>query len=120
MDALEKLERQGQDENAIMRQLTEKSTRDSSSMRILTIITMIYLPCTIVSVGRVPFGTAELEHRAVVRFCYGPPLEHAMPGLTVARTFIPHSLLTRKTYPLVVHNSNTPRMPISSRLSPFP
>lgn len=32
-----------------MRLLTEKSSRDSSSMRILTIITMIYLPCTIVS-----------------------------------------------------------------------
>lgn len=47
--ALHKLERQGQDENIIMRQLAEKSSRDSSSMRILTIITMIYLPCTIVS-----------------------------------------------------------------------
>ncbi|OAL48748.1 hypothetical protein IQ07DRAFT_85531 [Pyrenochaeta sp. DS3sAY3a] len=47
--ALHKLERQGQDENLIMRQLAEKSSRDSSSMRILTIITMIYLPCTIVS-----------------------------------------------------------------------
>jgi hypothetical protein len=43
------LERQGQDENLIMRQLAEKSSHDSSSMRILTIITMIYLPCTIVS-----------------------------------------------------------------------
>ncbi|CAO2658701.1 Nn.00g064240.m01.CDS01 [Neocucurbitaria sp. VM-36] len=47
--ALHKLERQGQDENVIMRQLAEKSSHDSSSMRILTIITMIYLPCTIVS-----------------------------------------------------------------------
>ena len=32
-----------------MRQLTEKSSRNASSMRILTIITMVYLPCTIVS-----------------------------------------------------------------------
>ncbi|KAJ8110297.1 hypothetical protein OPT61_g6826 [Boeremia exigua] len=47
--ALQSLERQGQQENKSMRQLTEKSSRDSSSMRILTIITMIYLPCTIVS-----------------------------------------------------------------------
>ncbi|KAF1940154.1 hypothetical protein EJ02DRAFT_406954 [Clathrospora elynae] len=47
--ALHKLERQGQDENVMMRQLAEKSSHDSSSMRILTIITMIYLPCTIVS-----------------------------------------------------------------------
>ncbi|KAH7359966.1 hypothetical protein BKA66DRAFT_573713 [Pyrenochaeta sp. MPI-SDFR-AT-0127] len=47
--ALHKLERQGQDDNIIMRQLAEKSSHDSSSVRILTIITMIYLPCTIVS-----------------------------------------------------------------------
>lgn len=32
-----------------MRELAEKNARDSSSMRILTIITMVYLPCTIVS-----------------------------------------------------------------------
>lgn len=48
--SLQRLAKQGQDENAIMRKLTEKTNRDSSSMRILTIITMIYLPCTIVSV----------------------------------------------------------------------
>lgn len=47
--ALHSLEIQGQQENKSMRQLTEKGSRDSSSMRILTIITMIYLPCTIVS-----------------------------------------------------------------------
>ncbi|KAF2623990.1 hypothetical protein BU25DRAFT_442229 [Macroventuria anomochaeta] len=47
--ALESLEKQGQQENRSMRQFTEKSSRDSSSMRILTIITMVYLPCTIVS-----------------------------------------------------------------------
>ncbi|KAF1358404.1 hypothetical protein EJ07DRAFT_156999 [Lizonia empirigonia] len=40
--ALQQLERQGQD-------IAEKNSRDSSSMRVLTIITMVYLPCTIVS-----------------------------------------------------------------------
>ncbi|KAF2635941.1 hypothetical protein P280DRAFT_167845 [Massarina eburnea CBS 473.64] len=49
ISALQTLEIQGQEENTIMRGLTEKNSRDSSSMRILTIITMIYLPCTIVS-----------------------------------------------------------------------
>ncbi|KAF2656767.1 hypothetical protein K491DRAFT_596212 [Lophiostoma macrostomum CBS 122681] len=47
ISALHSLEKQGQDENSTMRQLAEKNSRDSSSMRILTIITMIYLPCTI-------------------------------------------------------------------------
>ncbi|XPT00658.1 hypothetical protein M3J09_009809 [Ascochyta lentis] len=47
--ALQQLERQGQEENNIMRVIAEKNSRDSSSMRVLTIITMIYLPCTIVS-----------------------------------------------------------------------
>jgi Mg2+ and Co2+ transporter CorA len=32
-----------------MKAIAEKNSRDSSSMRVLTIITMIYLPCTIVS-----------------------------------------------------------------------
>ncbi|KAF1926014.1 uncharacterized protein M421DRAFT_230472 [Didymella exigua CBS 183.55] len=34
--------------NSIMQNIAEKNCKDSSSMRILTIITMIYLPCTIV------------------------------------------------------------------------
>ncbi|KAF9738813.1 hypothetical protein PMIN06_004535 [Paraphaeosphaeria minitans] len=49
LSAVRKLVEQGQEETALMRELAEKSSRDSSSMRILTIITMIYLPCTIVS-----------------------------------------------------------------------
>lgn len=49
MSALQSLQRQGQEENAIMRQLAEKGIRDSASVRILTIITLIYLPCTVVS-----------------------------------------------------------------------
>lgn len=32
-----------------MKEIAEKNSRDSSSMRVLTIITMVYLPCTIVS-----------------------------------------------------------------------
>lgn len=49
-----------------MRQLAEKNSRDSSSMRILTIITMIYLPCTIVSVGShtlsiLPINMADVD-----------------------------------------------------------
>ncbi|KAF1960379.1 hypothetical protein CC80DRAFT_292804 [Byssothecium circinans] len=67
----QKLQMQGQEENAIMRRLAEKNTRDSSSMRILTIITMIYLPCTIVSnfystqfvnQKEIPTGGTKLEY----------------------------------------------------------
>ncbi|KAH7084964.1 hypothetical protein BKA63DRAFT_573980 [Paraphoma chrysanthemicola] len=49
MLALQHLECEAQEENASMRQLTEKGHRDSASVRILTIITLIYLPCTVVS-----------------------------------------------------------------------
>ncbi|KAF2441712.1 hypothetical protein P171DRAFT_446551 [Karstenula rhodostoma CBS 690.94] len=49
LSAVRKLVEQSQEETALMRELAEKNSRDSSSMRILTIITMIYLPCTIVS-----------------------------------------------------------------------
>ncbi|KAF2692086.1 hypothetical protein K458DRAFT_9680 [Lentithecium fluviatile CBS 122367] len=73
MSAIHKLEIQGQEESMIMRQLAEKNSRDSSSMRILTIITMIYLPCTIVSnfystqfvnVRELPSGDTKLEYTA--------------------------------------------------------
>ena len=33
-----------------MRQLTEKSTKDAAAVKVLTIITLIYLPATVVSV----------------------------------------------------------------------
>ncbi|KAH5568152.1 hypothetical protein HBI25_052550 [Parastagonospora nodorum] len=49
MVALQSLQRQAQDENAIMRELAEQGSRDSASVRILTILTLIYLPCTVVS-----------------------------------------------------------------------
>jgi hypothetical protein len=50
MTVLQNIEKQAQAENAMMRQLAEKSSQDSSSVRILTIIMLIYLPCTVVSV----------------------------------------------------------------------
>lgn len=46
---LQNLEQQGQEENGIIRQLMEKSSQDSASVRILTILTLVYLPCTAVS-----------------------------------------------------------------------
>jgi hypothetical protein len=54
MLALQNLEREAQEENAIMHELARKGRRDSASVRILTIITLIYLPCTVVSVSRPP------------------------------------------------------------------
>jgi len=54
MFALQSLQRQAQDENAIMRELAEQGSRDSASVRILTILTLIYLPSTVVSVRLAP------------------------------------------------------------------
>ena len=34
-----------------MRKLTEQSTQDASAVRVLSVITLIYLPATVVSVG---------------------------------------------------------------------
>lgn len=34
-----------------MRKLTEKSTKDAAAVKVLTIITLIYLPATVVSVS---------------------------------------------------------------------
>ena len=34
-----------------MRKLTEKSTDDAAAVKVLTVITLIYLPATVVSVG---------------------------------------------------------------------
>ncbi|CAI6338066.1 unnamed protein product [Periconia digitata] len=49
MEALQSIEKEAKNENAIMRELAEKASRDSSSVRILTMITLIYLPFTVVS-----------------------------------------------------------------------
>ena len=37
-------------ENITIRTLTEKSTHDAAAVKVLTIITLIYLPATVVSV----------------------------------------------------------------------
>lgn len=42
-----------------MRRLTEKSTKDAAAVKVLTIITLVYLPATVVCVS-VP-GTASCE-----------------------------------------------------------
>ena len=34
-----------------MRKLTEKATSDAAAVKVLTVITLIYLPATVVSVG---------------------------------------------------------------------
>jgi len=34
-----------------MRRLTEKSTKDAAAVKVLTIITLVYLPTTVVSVS---------------------------------------------------------------------
>ncbi|KAF1940897.1 hypothetical protein EJ02DRAFT_467052 [Clathrospora elynae] len=49
MTALQNIEKDASEENAMVRQLAEKSSQDSSSVKILTIIMLIYLPCTVVS-----------------------------------------------------------------------
>ena len=38
-------------ENLAMRRLTEKTTQDAAAVKVLTIITLIYLPATVVSVS---------------------------------------------------------------------
>jgi hypothetical protein len=50
MALLNDLQQQGREENTIMRELAEKGSREAASVKILTIITLIYLPCTVVSV----------------------------------------------------------------------
>lgn len=64
MTALQNLEKEAYSENAIMRQIAEKSARDSTSVRILTILTLIYLPCTVVSVGafHIQPNSTSLKH----------------------------------------------------------
>lgn len=64
ISALQNLEIQGQEENAMMRQLAEKSSHDSTSVRILTIITLIYLPCTVVSVRDLVLSSVLANRRA--------------------------------------------------------
>lgn len=47
--ALKVLAEESQKENAAMRGLTEKATRDAAAVKVLTVITLIYLPVAVVS-----------------------------------------------------------------------
>lgn len=48
--SLKQLAKEARKENIAMRQLTEKGTGDAAAVKVLTIITLIYLPATVVSV----------------------------------------------------------------------
>jgi hypothetical protein len=71
MSALNSLEQEAKDENQIMQELAVKSSQDSDSIRILTIITLIYLPCTVVSVSdisqRFPIAADSLCRASTLR-----------------------------------------------------
>ena len=49
--SLQRLAEEARQENIAMRGLTEKSTRDAAAVKVLTTITLIYLPATVVSVS---------------------------------------------------------------------
>lgn len=49
--ALKVLAEEARKENVAIRKLTEKSTRDAAAVKVLTIITLIYLPVTVVMVN---------------------------------------------------------------------
>ena len=48
--SLKQLAEEARQENTTMRKLTEKSTKDAAAVKVLTMITLIYLPATVVSV----------------------------------------------------------------------
>ena len=49
--SLKVLAEETRSENSAMRQLTEKATQDAAAVKVLTIMTLVYLPATVVSVG---------------------------------------------------------------------
>ncbi|PVH91563.1 hypothetical protein DM02DRAFT_704425, partial [Periconia macrospinosa] len=49
IEMLQNLEKQGQHENAAMRDLARKASQESTSVKILSVITLIWLPFTVVS-----------------------------------------------------------------------
>lgn len=59
-EALRKLAEEARKENQTMRILTEKGTRDAAAVKVLTIMTLIYLPATVVSVS---LTTRARNHR---------------------------------------------------------
>ena len=50
-NALQLLAIEARNENKIMQSLTEKATGDAAAVKVLTVITLIYLPTTAVLVG---------------------------------------------------------------------
>jgi len=50
-NALKELAIESKAENAIMHSLTEKATRDAAAVKVLTIVTLVYLPTTAVLVS---------------------------------------------------------------------
>ena len=48
--SLKELAEEARKENSATRKLTEKSTKDAAAVKVLTMITLIYLPATVVSV----------------------------------------------------------------------
>ena len=50
-NSLKELAEEARRENTTMRRLTEKSTQDAAAVKVLTMITLVYLPATVVSVG---------------------------------------------------------------------
>jgi hypothetical protein len=51
--SLKVLAEEARTENTTMRRLTEKATQDAAAVKVLTIMTLVYLPATVVSVGRI-------------------------------------------------------------------
>lgn len=49
--SLKVLAEQARSENIAMRRLTEKATQDAAAVKVLTIMTLVYLPATVVLVG---------------------------------------------------------------------
>ena len=49
--SLKELAEEARQENTTMRKLTEKSTQDAAAVKVLTMITLVYLPATVVSVS---------------------------------------------------------------------
>jgi hypothetical protein len=82
----------------MMRQLAEKNSYDPASVRILTIITLIYLPCTVVSVSQSTFQRILLS---------------------VPRASTLHNLYRRKIYQMEGRVWSTRRTPGFFSLSPF-
>jgi hypothetical protein len=61
--SLKSLAQESRVENQIMRRLTEKGTRDASAVKAITVITILYLPTTVVAVSFFDFvSTQKLRH----------------------------------------------------------